>query len=86
MNLKSKEYSPKKPLEIVHTDLVGPTRKKGLKGEQYFMLLVDDYTRMTAVFFQNKKSEAFKNFKTHKEMVETETYLKIKCLRSDNGG
>jgi transposase InsO family protein len=50
------------------------------------MLLVDDYTRMTAVFFLNKKSEAFENFKTYKEMVETETELKIKCLRSDNGG
>jgi hypothetical protein len=53
---KSKEYSTTKPLEIVHTDLVRPTRKKGLKGEQYFMLLVDDYTRMNAVFFLNKNS------------------------------
>jgi hypothetical protein len=46
---KSKEYSTTKPLEIVHTDLVGPTTTKGLKGERYFMLLFDDYTRMTAV-------------------------------------
>jgi hypothetical protein len=30
---KSKEYSITKPLEIVHTDLVRPTRTKGLKGE-----------------------------------------------------
>jgi hypothetical protein len=36
-------------MEIVHTDLVGPTTTKGLKGEKHFMLLVDDYTRMTAV-------------------------------------
>jgi transposase InsO family protein len=50
------------------------------------MLLVDDYTRMTAVFFLRKKSEAFKHFKIYKEMVETEMDLKIKCLRSDNGG
>jgi hypothetical protein len=70
----------------VHIDLVGPTRTKGLNGEQYFMLLVDDYTRMTAVFFLRKKSEAFKHFKIYKEMVETETDSKIKCLRSDNGG
>jgi hypothetical protein len=28
---------------IVHIDLVGPTTKKDLKGEKYFMLLVDDY-------------------------------------------
>ena len=50
------------------------------------MLLVDDYTRMTAVFFLRNKSEAFENFKVYKEMVENEMYSKIKCLRSDNGG
>jgi transposase InsO family protein len=83
---KSKEYSTTRPLEIVHIDLVGPTRTKGLKGEKYFMLLVDDYTRMTAVCFLRKKSEAFENFKVYKEMVENEMDSKIKCLRSDNGG
>jgi hypothetical protein len=54
----------------VHTDLVGTTRTNGLKGEKYFMLLVDDYTRMTIVCFLWKKSEAFANFKVYKEMVE----------------
>jgi hypothetical protein len=47
--LKSKEYSMTRPLEIVHTDLVVPTIKNGLKGEKYFTLLVDDYTRMSKV-------------------------------------
>jgi hypothetical protein len=46
---KSKEYSTTRPLEIVHTYLFGPTTTKGLKGEKYFMLLIDDYTRMTVV-------------------------------------
>jgi hypothetical protein len=46
---KSKEYSTTRPLEIVHIDLVGPNTTKGLKGEKYFVLLVHDYTRMTAV-------------------------------------
>jgi hypothetical protein len=76
--LKSKEYSTTRPLEIVHTDLVGPTTTKGLKGEKYFMLLVDDYTRMTAVCFLKNKSEAFENFKIYKEMVENEMDSKIK--------
>jgi hypothetical protein len=31
---KSKEYSTTRPLEIVHTDLVGPTTTNGLKGEK----------------------------------------------------
>jgi transposase InsO family protein len=50
------------------------------------MLLVDDYTRMTAVCFLRNKSEAFEKFKVYKEMVENEMDSKIKCLRSDNGG
>jgi transposase InsO family protein len=83
---KSKEYSMTRPLEIVHTDLVRPTTTKGLKVEKYFMLLVDDYTRMTAVFFLMNKSEAFENFKVYKEMVENEMDSKIKCLIYDNGG
>jgi transposase InsO family protein len=70
----------------VHTDLLGPTATKGLKGERYFMLLVYDYTRMTIVFFLKNKSEAFENFKIYKEMVENEMNSRIKCLRSDNGG
>jgi hypothetical protein len=52
-----------RPLEIVHTDLVGPTTKNDLKGGKYFILLVDYYTRMTTVFFLRNKSEAFENFK-----------------------
>jgi hypothetical protein len=32
-NFKSKEYCTTKPLEIVHTNLVGPIRTKGLKSE-----------------------------------------------------
>jgi hypothetical protein len=31
---KSNEYSTKTPLEIVHTDVVGSTTTKGLKGEK----------------------------------------------------
>jgi hypothetical protein len=53
---KSKEYSTKRPLENVHTYLVGPTTTKGLKGEKQFMLFVDDYTRMIAICFLKNKS------------------------------
>ena len=36
--------------------------------------------------FLKEKSEAFEKFKIFKAMVENETYMKIKFLRSDNGG
>ena len=50
------------------------------------MLLIDDYTRMTWVTFLKENSEAFEKFKIFKEMVENETHMKIKCLRSENVG
>ena len=61
-------------------------RTKGLDGELYFMLMIDDYTRMTVVSFLKKNTEAFECFRIYKELVKNETNLKIKCLRSDNGG
>ena len=74
------------PLEIIHKDLCGPTRTKILQGDHYFMFLIDDYTRMTWVAFLKEKSESFEKFKIFKAMVENEYGMKIKCLRSDNGG
>jgi hypothetical protein len=50
------------------------------------MLLIDDYTRMIEVCFLKKHLEAFECFGIFKEMVENETDLKTKCLRSDTGG
>jgi hypothetical protein len=50
------------------------------------ILLVDDYTRMTTIFFLINKSEAFENFEVYKEMDENEMDSKIKCLIFDNEG
>ena len=74
------------PLEIIHTDLCGPTKTKSLQGDHYFMLLIDDYTRMAWVAFLKEKSKSFEKFKIFKEMDENESGMTIKCLRLDNGG
>jgi hypothetical protein len=44
------------------------------------MLLIDDYTRMTAVSFLKKKYEEFRIFKIFKDMVENEIDWRIKFL------
>ena len=61
-------------------------RTKILNHESYFILFIDDYTRMTWVSFLKRKSEAFEMFKIFKEAIENEIELKSKCLRSNNGG
>ena len=50
------------------------------------MFLINDYTRITWVPFLKEKSEAFEKFQIFKEMDEIESGMKIKCLRSYNGG
>ena len=41
---------------------------------------------MTWLFLLKKKSEAFNCFQVFKELTKNEIDMKIKCLRSDNGG
>jgi hypothetical protein len=86
IRFKAKEFSTSKPLELVHTDLCGPTRTKSLQGESYFMLFIDDFTRMGWICFLKEKSEESNKFKAFKTLVENEKKTKIKCLRLDNGG
>jgi hypothetical protein len=56
IRFKTKEYSTSNPLDLFHTDLYGPTRTKSLQGESYFMLFIDDFTRMGWVCFHKEKS------------------------------
>lgn len=67
--VKKREHSTSKPLELVHTNLCGPTRTKSLQGDSYFILFIDDFTRMAWVYFLKEKSEAFNKFKAFKTLA-----------------
>jgi hypothetical protein len=86
IRFKEKEYTTSKPLDLVHNDLCGPTQTTSLQGESYFMLFIDDFTRMGWICFFKEKSEALNKFKAFKTLVENEKEKKIKFLRLDNGG
>ena len=73
-------------LELVHTDLWGPSPVASLKGSRYYITFIDDSSKKVCVYFLKNKSDVFETFKKQKAIVETETGLKVKCLRSDNGG
>ncbi|XP_043494103.1 uncharacterized protein LOC122519004 [Polistes fuscatus] len=40
----------KEILEVIHTDLNGPHRTPGYKGERYFVSFIDDYSRCTKIY------------------------------------
>lgn len=73
-------------LEIVHADVCGPMETKSIGLSKYFLLFVDDYSRMSFVYFMKEKNEVYKYFREFKSMVENQKNVNIKILRTDNGG
>jgi hypothetical protein len=84
---KSKKFPlTEKPLQLVHMDLCGPSRKEVTGKENYFVLITDDYSRVTWVAFLKEKSKAFKKFEVFKALTENQTRKRLKAVRSDRGG
>ena len=60
--------------------------QSSIGGKSYFVTFIDDHSRKVWVYFLRQKSEVHEVFKKWKAMVENETGLKVKKLRSNNGG
>ena len=73
-------------LDLVHTDVWGPSQVPSIGGSWYFVTFIDDFSRMTWIFFLRNKSCIFEKFVEFKNMVENQFNRKIKVLRSDGGG
>jgi len=57
-------------LQLVHSDLIGPTRIPSYTGLYYVMIIVDDFSRFTWVYFLQHKSEALSKFIQFKQHAE----------------
>ena len=54
-SFKSKNYHFEEVLELVHTNLCGPIGIESYSGDKFFILFVDDYTRMMIVMYLKEK-------------------------------
>ncbi|GJY84836.1 retrovirus-related pol polyprotein from transposon TNT 1-94 [Tanacetum coccineum] len=45
-------------LELIHMDLCGPIRVESINGKKYILLIIDDYSHYTWVYFLRTKDEA----------------------------
>ncbi len=77
--------STSRPLELLHMDLFGPTNYVSAGGNLYCLVIVDDFSRYTWVFFLHDKSEVASIFKKFAKKAQNEFDCKIKKIRSDNG-
>ena len=73
-------------LELLHSDLHGPTAVQAIGGVNYFAVTIDDKSRKLFVHLLRHKSEFPAWFKELKASIENLTGHRIKHLRTDGGG
>ncbi|KAJ9557926.1 hypothetical protein OSB04_012540 [Centaurea solstitialis] len=73
------------PLQLIHMDLFGPTNVMSIGKKSYCLVIVDDFSRFTWVYFLKTKDETSGLIKSFVTRVENQTNLKVKVIRSDNG-
>ena len=75
----------RRPFEMLHMDLFGPIAYISIGGNKYGLVIVDDYSRFTWVFFLHDKGETQGVLKKFLKRAQNEFSLKVKKIRSDNG-
>ncbi|GJV35944.1 putative ribonuclease H-like domain-containing protein [Tanacetum coccineum] len=74
-----------KPLHMLHMDLFGPTNVKSLMKKSYCLVVTDDFSRFSWVFFLATKDETSGILKTFITEIENQLDHKVKVIRCDNG-
>ncbi|KAJ0568794.1 putative RNA-directed DNA polymerase [Helianthus annuus] len=79
--IKSKEC-----FELLHCDIWGRYRTPSLTGANYFLTIVDDFSRSVWVYLLKRKSDASNCLISFQKMVKTQFNKNVKRIRCDNGG
>lgn len=74
------------PLELVYSDLWGPSPMPFTQNFHYYITFVDAFSRFTWIYLLKTKSDALSVFKQFKSMAELQFGTKLKCLQTDLGG
>ncbi|GJT21139.1 putative ribonuclease H-like domain-containing protein [Tanacetum coccineum] len=83
---KSKVLNPiTKPLSMLHMDLFSPTFVSSLMHKKYCLVVTNNYSRFTWVFFLAIKDETSEILKNFIKEIENLVDKKVKIIRCDNG-
>jgi hypothetical protein len=77
---KGKSQRASTPLDLIHSDLMGPFPHPSIRKVRFFLIFVDYFSRFTWIYFLRQKSEVFQHLKDFKALVETQFGKKIKVL------
>ncbi|KAJ9552385.1 hypothetical protein OSB04_016430 [Centaurea solstitialis] len=80
------QIKTKECFELIHCDVWGKYRIPSLSGANYFLTVVDDFSRSVWIFLIKHKNDASKCLIDFHKMIENQFGKRIKRIRSDNGG
>jgi hypothetical protein len=72
------------PGQLLHMDTVGPSRIRSMGGKWYILVIIDDYSRYSWVFFLESKDEVFEHFQSLALRLNNEYPKCLKAIRNDN--
>nr|GFB65639.1 putative ribonuclease H-like domain-containing protein [Tanacetum cinerariifolium] len=78
-------FASNKPLYLLHMDLCGPIRIQSINGKRYVLVVVDDCSRYTWVFFLHSKDEAFEVIISFIKKTQVNLQLHVQRVQTDNG-
>ncbi|KAJ9538735.1 hypothetical protein OSB04_031468 [Centaurea solstitialis] len=85
-SFKSKQISSiSSPLQLLHMDLFGPVNVQSIAGKKYTLVIVDEFSRYTWVFFLRSKSDAPEEIILFVRKMERLNNLTVRSIRSDHG-
>ncbi|GKB03771.1 retrovirus-related pol polyprotein from transposon TNT 1-94 [Tanacetum coccineum] len=85
LSLNRRNHSIIFPLHLLHMDLFGPTFVKSLMKKMYCLVVIDDFSGFTWVFFLATKDETSGILKSFITGIENLVDHKVKVIRCDNG-
>jgi transposase InsO family protein len=73
------------PRKLLHMDTIDPSQVCSMDGKWYVLIIVDDYSRYSWVFFLESKDEVFEHFWSLALRLNNEHPDCLKAIHSDNG-
>ncbi|GJT78692.1 putative ribonuclease H-like domain-containing protein [Tanacetum coccineum] len=82
---KLEEKTVREPLELLHMDLFGPVSVESLNRKKYCLVVTDDCSRFSWVFFLVYKDETYDILHDLIVGLENKLRRKVKTIRCDHG-
>ena len=73
------------PFECIHSDVWGPCPIPSISGCTWFVIFVDDCTRVTWLYLLKSKLEVSQVVLQFCEMITTQFRVEVKCFHLENG-